>query len=79
MPTVCALNMLQLLLKHTHFGLKGKTYIQIEGTAMGSHLGMNYACTYLGEWEQEFFEIVTAYVRITGDMLLMNGACGDMD
>ena len=55
-PTVCVLNMLDLVLENNHFGFNGKNYIQTEGTAIGSHLGMNYACTYLGEWEQELFE-----------------------
>ena len=55
-PTVCVLNMLGLVLENNHFGFNGKNYIQTEGTAIGSHLGMNYACTYLGGWEQELFE-----------------------
>jgi hypothetical protein len=77
MPTVCVLNMLHLLLKHTHFGFKGKKYIQMEGTAIGSHLGMNYACTYLGEWEQEFFEksgrLRTHYWRYVVDVWGLRG------
>jgi hypothetical protein len=48
--------MLDLVLENNHFSFNGKNYIQTEGTAIGSHLGMNYACTYLGEWEQELFE-----------------------
>ncbi|CAC5389234.1 unnamed protein product [Mytilus coruscus] len=34
--------------------LKMMHFLQIEGTAIGSHLGMNYACTYLGQWEENF-------------------------
>ena len=47
-PTVCVLNMLNLVLENNHFGFNGKSYIQTEGTAKGSHFGMHYACTYLG-------------------------------
>jgi hypothetical protein len=47
MPTVCVLNMLDLVLENTHFGFKGKHYIQMEGTAIESHLGMN--CTIQSE------------------------------
>ena len=71
--------MLGLVLENNHFGFNGKNYIQTEGTAIGSYLGMNYTCTYLGEWEQELFEKSDAYLRITGDMLMMYGACGNMD
>jgi hypothetical protein len=46
-PTVCVLNMLDLVLENNHFGFNGKNYIQTEGTAIESHLGMNYACTYI--------------------------------
>jgi hypothetical protein len=38
-----------LVLENNHFGFNGKNNIQTKGTATGSHLGMNYACTYLGE------------------------------
>ena len=79
-PTVCVLNMLDLVLENNHFGFNGKNYIQTEGTAIGSYLVMNYTCTYLEEWEQELFsKKVTAYLRITGDMLMMYGVCGNMD
>jgi hypothetical protein len=71
-PTVCDLNMLDLVLENNHFSFNGKNYIQTEGTAIGSHLGMNYACTYLGEWEQELFEksdrLPTHYWRYVDDV-----------
>ena len=47
---------MDLVLENNNFNFNGKYYIQNEGTAIGSHLGMNYACTYLGEWEQTLFE-----------------------
>ena len=69
--------MLDLVLENNHFGFNGKNYIQTEGTAIGSHLGMNYACTYLGEWEQELFDksdrLPTHYWRYVDDAY---GACG---
>jgi len=32
----------------------GIHYIQTEGTAIGSHLGMNYASSYMWSWEKKF-------------------------
>ena len=55
-PTECVLEMLDLVLENNHFSFNGKNFIQTEGTAIGSHLGMNYASTYLGEWEMELFK-----------------------
>jgi hypothetical protein len=31
-------------------------YVQTDGKAIGSKLGMNYACTYLEEWERELLQ-----------------------
>ena len=36
-----------------NFEFNGQHYTQIDGTAIGSKLGRNYACTYLGAWEKE--------------------------
>jgi hypothetical protein len=35
-----------------NFSFNGKHYVQTEGTAIGSHSGMNYASVYLGSWEK---------------------------
>ena len=34
-PTVCVLNMLDLVLENNHFGFNGNNYIQTEGTEKG--------------------------------------------
>ena len=47
--TECVLELMDLVLENNNFNFNGKYYIQNEGTAIGSHLGMNYACRYLGE------------------------------
>ena len=53
-PTNEVLTMIQFVLDNNNFSVEGsKHYIQINGTAIGSKLGRNYACTYLGEWESE--------------------------
>ena len=44
---------MDLVLQNNLFEFDGKRYIQTEGTAIGSKLGKNYACTYLGYWEQK--------------------------
>ena len=50
----------------------GIHYIQTEGTAIGSHLGMNYASTYMGSWEKELFRRSPchplAYFRFVDDV-----------
>jgi hypothetical protein len=53
-PTTDVLSMIRLVLENNNFSFNGKHYLQVEVTAIGSRLGMNYASTYLGEWEQQF-------------------------
>ena len=48
--------MLDLVLENNNFSFNDNHYIQREGTAIGSHLGMNYACTFLGDWEKELLQ-----------------------
>jgi hypothetical protein len=52
-PTTDVLSMIRLVLENKNFSFNGKHYLQVEGTAIGSRLGMNYASTYLGVWEQQ--------------------------
>ena len=53
-PTGEALEMIKIVLDNDNFCAgESKHYIQINGTAIGSKLVRNYACTYLGEWESE--------------------------
>ena len=47
------LTLMDSVLENNLFEFQGKTYIQTEGTAIGSKLGRNYACTYLGSWEKK--------------------------
>lgn len=47
------LRLMDFVLENNLFSFNGKKYIQTQGTAIGSKLGRNYACTYLGTWEQE--------------------------
>ena len=56
LTTECVLDMLDLALENNNFSFNDKHYIQREGTAIGSHLGMNYACTFLGDWEKELLQ-----------------------
>ena len=48
--------MIDMVLENNNFSFNGKHYVQTEGTAIGSHLGMNYASVYLGLWEKTLFE-----------------------
>ena len=46
--------MIELVLDNNNFSIGGsKHYTQINGTAIGSKLGRNYACTYLDSWETD--------------------------
>ena len=71
-PTDAVINMIQTVLDNNIFKFKGKDYIQIEGTAIGSRLGRNYACMYMGKWEQELLSRATLtptmYVRYVDDI-----------
>ena len=44
---------MDFVLQNNIFNFNDCSYLQKEGTAIGSKLGRNYACTYLGAWEQE--------------------------
>ena len=43
----------EIILASNEFQFEGESYLQKEGTAIGSKMGKNYACTYMGEWERE--------------------------
>jgi hypothetical protein len=47
---------MDMVLENNNFSFNGKHYVQTEGTAIDSHLGMNYASVYLGSWEKTLFE-----------------------
>lgn len=71
-PTDEVLRMMDMVLENNNFSFDGKHYLQTEGTAIGSHLGMNYACTFLGTWEKSLFEksekTPLAYFRFVDDI-----------
>ena len=56
-PTDEVFRMMDMVLENNNFSFNGKHYVQTEGTAIGSHLGMNYASVYLGSWEKHCFKI----------------------
>ena len=45
------LELMDLVLENNFLHFNDKYYVQTEGTAIGSKLGRNYACTYLSKWE----------------------------
>jgi hypothetical protein len=71
--------MMDLVLENNNLRFDNKHSLQTDGTAIGSHLGMNYDCTYLGNWEQELYSKVNIYHPIIGDMLIIFGEFGIMD
>ena len=50
-PTEEIIEMIKLVLDNNFSLGKSKHYTQVNGTAIGSRLGKNYACTYMGKWE----------------------------
>ncbi|CAC5423710.1 unnamed protein product [Mytilus coruscus] len=48
--------MMDLVIKNNNFSFNGQHFLQTEETAIGSHLGMNYACTYLRHLEENLFQ-----------------------
>ena len=55
-PTEEIMELSKLVLDSNEFGFEEGHYIQKEGTAIGSRLGKNYACAFMGEWEKEVGE-----------------------
>ena len=53
-PTAELLDVIELVLDNNNFQLgNDRHYVQTDGTAIGSRLGRNFACTYMGAWEKE--------------------------
>ena len=72
-PTADVMDMIELILENNNFSLgSSKHYVQINGTAIGSKLGRNYACTYMGSWEDELLkgckEKPLVYFRFVDDI-----------
>ena len=71
-PTDATMLMIQTVLENNIFTFNRKSYLQMTGTAIGSRLGRNYACTYMGKWEEEHLTEVqikpTMYVRYVDDI-----------
>ena len=55
-PTEDLLELSDMILRSNEFQFEGENFIQKEGTAIGSKMGKNYACTYMGKWEKEVDE-----------------------
>ena len=55
-PTEDLIELGEMVLRSNEFTFEGVRYRQKEGTAIGSKMGKNYACTYMGKWEEEVQE-----------------------
>ena len=70
--TEATLQMLRFVLDNNIFKFRNTDYIQVDGTAIGSRLGRNYACTYLSCWEEELLDKCNkkpwAYLRYVDDI-----------
>jgi len=71
-PTVDVVRMMDTVLENNTISFNDGHFVQTEGTAIGSHLGMNYASTYLGAWEEEplkrLYRKTLVYFRFVDDM-----------
>ena len=54
--TDALIGMIELVLDNNIFKFQENKYLQTDGTAIGSKLGRNYACTYMGEWEKQLLK-----------------------
>ena len=55
-PTDEVLRIMDMVLENNNFSFNWKHYVQTEGTAIDSHLRMNYASVYLGSWGKTLFQ-----------------------
>ena len=46
------MEMIQTVLDNNVFGFGDKSYIQMEGIAIGSRLGKSFACAYMRKWDE---------------------------
>ena len=71
-PTEDVIVMMDTVLENNTFSFNDEHFIQTEGTAIGSRLGLNYASTYMGAWEEELFrrseKQPLAYFRFVDDV-----------
>ncbi|KAK3082683.1 hypothetical protein FSP39_002468 [Pinctada imbricata] len=51
--TDAVMEMIKSVLENNVFAFNNESYHQIEGVAIGSRLGRNYACTYMRSWDEE--------------------------
>jgi hypothetical protein len=51
-PTKGVLEMIKTVLDNNNFTFCGKNYTQMDGVAIGSKLGKNYACSYMRKWDE---------------------------
>ena len=82
-PTSALMEMLELVLQNNNFSFNNKNYVQIDGTAIGSPLGRNFAGTYMGRWEKELLQRTTVqpmvYYRYVDDIFgLWNGSVEEL-
>ena len=54
-PTHTLVRLAELVLTLNTFSFNGKYYSQSGGVAMGSRLGPNYACLFMGHFEEQIF------------------------
>ena len=50
--TETMIEIMDFVVENNNFIFNGQNYVQTEGTAIGSKMGCNYACTFMGEWEE---------------------------
>ena len=69
-PTDTLLRMAELVLTLNTFEFSGEYYKQTGGVAMGSRLGPNYACLFVGHEEER---ILSSYTGIKPDLYKLSG------
>ncbi len=54
--TACLLDLASIVLTNNFFRFQDDFYLQVKGTAMGSKMAPNYACLYMGVFENDYFK-----------------------
>jgi len=51
-PTEAVIEMVKTVLDNNFIKFNGKEYKQVQGVAIGSKLGRNFACCYMRKWDE---------------------------
>ena len=77
--TACILDLAHIVLSNNYFRFENDFYLQSKGTAMGTKMAPNYACLYMGHFENQyvlnasnpFWSKILLYRRFIDDIFII--------